>query len=261
MYRLILCIALVLTACGGGSGSGSDSSTTVTTPATPSPQPSSTYSIAGAVTAATGGALPGVQLVLSGPAGNSTISDASGAFGFAGLSSGNYLVTPSASGQTFTPASATVNVQGLSISGVNFAQVAKSYPSTQLISDFMAIRHAQLLTSFAADEKALGNKLAAQGLYASGSHYTQSGQDYVALVQAFATDSLAYVRTKSQTSPIDNAAVSTLISAYANQDASYADAYYRGVNWGLSASGLSTFVAGINKQTNDIYALIVLQLP
>ena len=258
MYRLILCIALVLTACGGG---GSDSSTTVATPATPSPQPSSTYSIAGAVTAATGGALPGVQLVLSGPAGNSTISDASGAFGFAGLSSGNYLVTPSASGQTFTPASATVNVQGLSISGVNFAQVAKSYPSTQLISDFMAIRHAQTLAQFAVDEKALDRLLAAQGGRNSGTHYTESGRNYVALVQAFATDSLAYVRTKSQTSPIDNAAVSALLATYANQDASYADTYYRDVGWGLSASGLSTFVAGIKKQTNDIYALTVLQLP
>lgn len=261
MYRLILCIALVLTACGGGGSGGSESSTTVATPATPPPQPSSTYSIAGAVTAATGGALPGVQLVLAGATANTTISDASGAFSFAGLPSGSYLLTPSASGQTFSPAAATVNVQGLSLSGINFAQIAKSYPSTQLITDYMAIRHSQSLAKFADDEKALDHLLAAQGGRNSGAHYTESGRDYVALVQAFAADSLAYVRTKSQTSAIDNVAVSALLAGYANQDASYADAYYRGVNWGLSASGLSTFVAGINKQTNDIYALIVLQLP
>ena len=81
------------------------------------------------------------------------------------------------------------------------------------------------------------------------------------MVQAFATDSLAFVKTKSQISAIDDAVIATLLAGYAKQDASYADAYYRGVNWGLSASGLSTFIADLNKQTNEIYALIVLQLP
>lgn len=253
-----------LLACGGGGGGvGADSA--VTTPpaatVTQPAQPSATYAIGGVVRTANGAPLSGIQVVLSGATSTSTVSDANGAYSFSGLTNGSYLLTPSATGQALAPVATNVTVQGKSVAGVNFAQVPQPLASTQMIADYMAIRHSQLLPAFVTDEGALNSKLAADGLFHSGAHYTRSGRNYVALIQAFASDALAFVRTKSQTSAVDQPVVAGLLSTYAAQDASYADNYYRGVTWGLSASGLSTFIADINKQTNDIYALTILQLP
>lgn len=262
MRRLALCFALALAACGGGGGGGDGAGSGTPAPVqVTSPQPVVSYSIAGVVTAANGGALPGVTVSLAGAASSSTTSDANGAFSFAGLASGTYSLTPTAAGQAFTPTQASVNVQGQSVTGVNFSRVVQPAPSTQVISDYMLIQHSQMLANFAANETALANTLAGQGLHNSGTHYTKSGQNFVSLVQAFAADTLTFARTRAQTSAIDTAAVASLLSAYAAKDATYADTYYRGVTWGLSASGLATFIADINKQTNDVYALTALQLP
>lgn len=257
MRRLALCLALTLAACGGG-GAGVESPTPVQAE---SPQPVASYLIAGLVTAANGDAQPGVTVSLTGAASSTTISDANGAFSFAGLSRGTYSLTPAATGQAFSPAQASVNVQGQSVTGVNFSRVVQSFPSTQVIADYMTIRHSQMLTKFVADEKGLGFVLAGRGLGMSGTHYIQSGQSYVSLVQAFAADTLAFALTRAQSSAIDTAAIASLLSTYAAQDAAYADNYYRGVPWGLSAVGLTTFIADINKQTDSIYALTILQLP
>src|SRR5260370_40036678 len=50
----------------------------------------------------------------------STPADGSGNYSFAGLANGSSTVTPSESGVTFTPANATVTVNGASVTGVNF---------------------------------------------------------------------------------------------------------------------------------------------
>ena len=195
---------------------------------------------------------------MSGPSSSTTVSSAGGAYTFGNLGAGAYTLTASAAGLTFTPATVSVAVNGVAVTAASFTRV---FPSTQQIADYMAILHSQSLGTFTTSEQALSNKLASQGLYGSGTHYVQSGQAYVAIVQTFVNGSLAFVQQKAQTMAIDRDAVAGQFTAYAAQDAAYASSYYSGVNWGLTGSGLATFIAGNNSSTNAAYALAVLQLP
>ena len=69
---------------------------------------------------------------LGGAAVASTTADAGGAFSFAGLANGSYLVTPAKSGFTFTPASRNVSVSGANVTGVDFT--ATQSPNTIAMS-------------------------------------------------------------------------------------------------------------------------------
>jgi hypothetical protein len=86
----------------------------------------STYSISGSAGVA------GATLVLSGAAGASTSANGSGTYTFSNLANGTYSVTPSLAGYTFTPTSQTMNVNGASVTGVNFT--ASSQAQTFSIS-------------------------------------------------------------------------------------------------------------------------------
>jgi hypothetical protein len=79
-----------------------------------------TYSISGNVSVNGAGA----SVTLTGAANAAATADASGNFGFTGLSNGSYTVTPSKSGYTFSPASASVTVSGTNVTGVNFTATA-----------------------------------------------------------------------------------------------------------------------------------------
>lgn len=250
MRQIFACVLALLTACGGGGGSNSG---------TAPPAPSSS-SISGRVASPNGSALAGVQLVLSGSGSGTKVSDADGMYEFSSLSAGTYVVTPTAAGAQFTPPAMSVMVQSQTASTANFSRAPQSYPSTQLITDYMATLHSQSLSQFVANENALSSSLGSQGLFASGNHYAQSGQDYVASVQGFVNSSLAFVRLQSQTRAIDSGAVSVLLSTYATQDAAYAVTYYQAVPWGLTGSALATFTTGINQSTDDIYTLAALQI-
>jgi hypothetical protein len=76
------------------------------------------FSISGRVTFGTNG-MPGVVLTLSGPATNSTTSDAGGNYSFVNLPGGTYTVIPQPSG-TFSSTNSTVTI-GPPVSNVNFA--------------------------------------------------------------------------------------------------------------------------------------------
>jgi subtilisin family serine protease len=80
------------------------------------------YSISGAVTSG-GSPLPNVTMNLSGAAGGSTLTDASGSYTFTGLAKGTYTVTPSLAGYSFTPASRTITVKK-NVAGQNFTATA-----------------------------------------------------------------------------------------------------------------------------------------
>jgi hypothetical protein len=80
-----------------------------------------TYSISGTVIAS-GSALQGVTMTLSGTSSRSVNTDASGNYTFTGLANGNYTVTPSKSGYTFSPTSSSLTVYGANIPGVNFIE-------------------------------------------------------------------------------------------------------------------------------------------
>ena len=256
MHRLILCLFVLLSACGGGGG-GDSPPVTNTPPSTP---PATTSSISGAVTAPNGAALSGVQLALSGAATSSTVANASGAYSFTGIANGNYVVTPSAAGAAFSPSSAAVTVQGQSVSAVNFARTPQSYASTQPIADAMAILHAQMLSDFAVYDREARNRASARGGM-GGAYYLDSARGYVALVQRFVNDSLAFVNLRAQTMAIDSRAIAALFSTYATQDASFVDTFYCCIAGGLTGSDIAPFIADTQRSTNNIYALAILQLP
>jgi plastocyanin len=78
-----------------------------------------THSISGVVTSGNTGQ-PGVTMTLSGDGSATTTTDASGNYTFAGLTNGDYLVTPSKTGLTLIPTNRLQTVSDANISGVNF---------------------------------------------------------------------------------------------------------------------------------------------
>jgi hypothetical protein len=81
-----------------------------------------TFSISGTISPAAGGS--GTTVTLSGAASASTTADTSGNFSFSGLANGNYTVTPSKGGFSFTPAQRSVTVSGANVTGVSFTASA-----------------------------------------------------------------------------------------------------------------------------------------
>jgi Carboxypeptidase regulatory-like domain len=114
-FLLVILFSLAVAACGGGGSYGGGSSAPTTY----------TYSISGTVTLI-GGALPGVTINLTGASTAATTTDASGNYSFTGLANGSYTVTPSKTGNTFSPVSLAVSVSGASMTGQNFTATAST---------------------------------------------------------------------------------------------------------------------------------------
>jgi hypothetical protein len=76
--------------------------------------------ISGTVSGAVG---QGVTVSLTGASSATTTTGAAGHYAFAGLASGDYTVTPSLAGHTFTPASRPVSVGGVNVGGRDFTAV------------------------------------------------------------------------------------------------------------------------------------------
>ncbi len=93
-----------------------------------------TYAISGAVTTATGAAIPNVGIAVSGNnISTSVTTNASGQYSVTGLASGSsYTLTPSLSGYTFSPVSQSVPVNGANVTGRNFTGTASSSGGTSL---------------------------------------------------------------------------------------------------------------------------------
>jgi hypothetical protein len=87
-----------------------------------------TYSISGTVSPVSVGS--GATLTLSGPVSGPLTVDSSGNYIFSSLPNGTYTITPSKTGQTFTPVSQTITVNGSSVPGVNFAAVTYALSGT-----------------------------------------------------------------------------------------------------------------------------------
>jgi hypothetical protein len=67
---------------------------------------------------------------LGGAASATVTADGSGNFSFTGLANGNYTVTPSRSGYTFSPASQSVTVNGANVTSVNFTGTSSGSGTT-----------------------------------------------------------------------------------------------------------------------------------
>jgi hypothetical protein len=83
----------------------------------------SSFSISGAVS---GAVTSGVTVTLSGAAGGTTTTGAGGAYTFAGLGNGNYTVTPSLAGYSFSPVNRSVTIGGANQTGISFTASAGS---------------------------------------------------------------------------------------------------------------------------------------
>ena len=80
----------------------------------------------------TGDTIAGVTLSLSGPINADVTSDASGNYSFDGLFDGDYTVTPTLAGYTFTPATASATVAGADVTGIDFVSAAVVAPKFTL---------------------------------------------------------------------------------------------------------------------------------
>ena len=81
------------------------------------------WSISGTITPATAG----LTVNLSGTSSGSTTTNASGNYTFGGLANGNYTITPSQAGYTFTPSSKNVAINGANVTGVNFTATIQTW--------------------------------------------------------------------------------------------------------------------------------------
>jgi hypothetical protein len=87
---------------------------------------STSYSISGHVSGAA------ATISVSGAASQSTTTDSSGNYTFTGLPSGSYLLSPKASGYSFTPATAAVTISSANVAGVNFTATQSTAHSVTL---------------------------------------------------------------------------------------------------------------------------------
>jgi hypothetical protein len=91
------------------------------------PPPTQTYSVTGTISPAAGG--NGATVTLSGIANATITANSSGVFTFSGLANGNYSITPSHTGYTFTPTSQNTTINAADVSGVNFTATPQTNPT------------------------------------------------------------------------------------------------------------------------------------
>lgn len=82
------------------------------------------YNIYGTIS---GDVLSGVTVTLSGKSSSSLATDAGGSFVFTGAANGNYTLTVSKTGYTFTPASISLTVNNANVTGNNFTARVNTY--------------------------------------------------------------------------------------------------------------------------------------
>jgi hypothetical protein len=106
----------LLCGCGGGASHGSGSSNTFRLSGTIGPQSVGS----------------GTTVALSGPTTALAACDGSGNYGFSGLASGTYAVTPSRSGYFFSPSVQSISINGSDVSGIDFTGSQQSTHFVQL---------------------------------------------------------------------------------------------------------------------------------
>src|SRR5262249_57752968 len=89
-----------------------------TSPTPTHTQQPTNYILSGTISPTAGGS--GATVTLGGAASATTTANSSGAYTFSGLSNGTYTVTPSLAGYTYSPANASVTVNGANITGTKF---------------------------------------------------------------------------------------------------------------------------------------------
>jgi hypothetical protein len=111
-------------------------------------------------------------------------------------------------------------------------------------------------SNFSGKESTLSAQLAATGLFQSGAHYTRSISDnFLPMVDSFISDSIQFIQSLGSNTFIDSQAIANLYRSYAAADVDYSRTYYSGVNWGLSASGLTQVLTDLKTKIDLRYAV------
>ena len=87
-----------------------------------------TYSISGNV------GVPGATITYTGTAAGNVKADSTGTYTIRNLANGTYTLTPSLTGYTFTPTSASKTITSANILGVNFTTVGATSPWSEIDS-------------------------------------------------------------------------------------------------------------------------------
>jgi hypothetical protein len=90
-----------------------------------------TFTVSGSITPAASGNAATVTLTLSGTTIATTAANASGNYTFSGVGAGNYTVTPTKSGFTFSPTSAPANVTNANVTVATIAAVGQTLFTSQ----------------------------------------------------------------------------------------------------------------------------------
>ena len=75
------------------------------------------------------------------------------------------------------------------------------------------------------------------------------------MVESFINGSTQFIQGLEANALIDPQAIASLYRSYSAADVEYSRTYYSGVNWGLSASGLSQVLADLKTQIELRYAV------
>jgi hypothetical protein len=93
------------------------------------------YSISGTVS---GDLAEGVQITITGTRAGSTTTAEGGVYSFGNLPNGSYIITPSISGYTLSPASIAVTLNGADVNGQNFAAIGVTHTLLGTVSGDVA---------------------------------------------------------------------------------------------------------------------------
>jgi hypothetical protein len=124
-----------------------------------------TYSISGQVSLSTGGALAGVTVALSGPTTASATTDSQGNYSFTSIgATGNYTVTPSLNGYTFSPTSQSFS-NLLANQSQNFTATRLSFSVSGQITDGTGAPISGVSITLTGNQTTLGTGTDATGNY------------------------------------------------------------------------------------------------
>lgn len=116
-------IACALTVCALLTGCSSS---------TPPTEPGATYTLTGKIKAATTESMAGITVTI---ASASAVTDATGAYTFAGLANGTYVVSPAMTGLTFEPLTHSVTVNGANAVAADFvATKVRAYEVPEMVA-------------------------------------------------------------------------------------------------------------------------------
>ena len=180
-------------------------------------------------------------------------------YGCGGGSSGQQSNASNSIVQTSTQSSAPIESTSTSTS-TSSASSNVPLQSTALITQYFENYHVQQMNLFNNDEQSLSNKLSASGQLNSGNHYAKSQINYQNRIDDFNNAALLYVQQTAKSMQINKAEITSLLNKYMTNDNIYANTYYSSVGWGLSSSGLTTFINSVQKGVTDSYSLTSLSV-